>query len=194
MEKKYDQNSVEDNLNKLRDRAFECAKKNGIYNYSNKHLLMLVITKISAFVECLSNKKHANINGFCTHTPGVINSDMNIYIKEYEKYIKDTVEDNLADVVIRLLDFAGVKKIDIDFKKYLSDGSGDYFKYITFIDLAYQLCGILSIDSNVPRISGRLVNTSLYSILKWCEFMDIDIFQHLDLKMIYNEQKNIYLK
>ena len=35
----------------------------------------------------------------------------------FDTYIKDSVEDELADVVIRLLDFAGARGIDIDLNR-----------------------------------------------------------------------------
>lgn len=41
--------------------------------------------------------------------------DDKVFIEEFENEIKDTEEDEIADTMIRLLDYAGFKGIDLDF-------------------------------------------------------------------------------
>lgn len=183
---------MEKDLNKLRDRAFKCAKEHGFHdvNYSDKHLLMLVITELSEAVEADRKGKHGSSEEFIKQVPLVGNANPSYYSTMFNTLIKDTVEDELADAVIRLLDFAGVRNIDIDIRRGSINIPYNFFKDKTFTELSFHLCGIIIMDSIGPyidRVDEDVVNISLYFIFKWCEYMDIDIFNHIELKMMYNE-------
>lgn len=47
--------------------------------------------------------------------------DLDVWKRDFEIYIKNTVEDELADTVIRILDFAGLIGCDISNVKTLLD-------------------------------------------------------------------------
>ena len=67
---------------------------------------MLVITELSEAVEADRKGKRANVGCFNVF------SDYNRpagYAFSFESTIKDTIEDELADAVIRLLDLAGLR-------------------------------------------------------------------------------------
>ena len=99
------------NLNKLRDEAYATAKANGWHNeeHSDSHWLMLVITEIAEAVNADRNNSHADIASFkeiMSDIPsGATLAEHNDWFKKaFENHAKNTVEDELSDVVIRCLD------------------------------------------------------------------------------------------
>ena len=106
-------------FNALRDRAYKCACDHGFHDteLSNGHLLMLVITELSEAVE--ADRKGKYFKGIST-----FEHEFNRYYAlvdenkrfecAFEKYVKDTVSDEMADAVIRLLDLAGSIDISLD--------------------------------------------------------------------------------
>jgi len=97
----------------LSKEVFEANKAKGFHDteVSNKTLLMLVITELSEAVEAHRKGRVADLEMFqhsCDvwkkHYPDKENK---LFVQDFETYIKDSIEDELADTVIRLLDYAG---------------------------------------------------------------------------------------
>ena len=95
------------NYNKLAEEAHENAVKHGFWEtkVSNEHCLMLVITEIAEMVEAHRVNRKANTTAY--------NEMPNKQIG-FERFIKDTMEDEMADIVIRLGDIAGALGINFD--------------------------------------------------------------------------------
>ena len=115
---------METDLNKLRDRAYQIAKEHGFHEKeeSDETYLMLIITEIAEAVNADRKGHHADIETFedwiaCDH----ISAHSNRYITAFDKTVKDSVEDELADVTIMLLDFAGVTNTDLGTIKHTSN-------------------------------------------------------------------------
>ena len=112
---------------------------------------------------------------------GVSQSCIQRVCNEYIRYT-DSVEMELADVVIRLLDFAGLKKVQLD-----------------RIILAYVVSPKKSFTENMYAIvkdivnykysTEELVNYAIHQVIRVAEFYKIDIFQHIEWKMKYNESR-----
>ncbi|MCX6222458.1 MAG: hypothetical protein NTZ69_15915 [Bacteroidia bacterium] len=69
--------------------------------------LMLVVSELSEALEADRKGKHADKNAY--------NNDIEHHPnKAFEIFIKDTVEDEIADAIIRLLDLSAHKGIDIE--------------------------------------------------------------------------------
>ena len=88
------------NYNKLAEEAHENAVKHGFWEtkVSNEHCLMLVITEIAEMVEAHRVSRKASTAAY--------NEMLNKQIG-FECFIKNTMEDEMADIVIRLADLAG---------------------------------------------------------------------------------------
>lgn len=108
----------------------------------------------------------------------------------FEKSVKDTVEDELADIVIRLLDFAGMKNISLDkgvllllvaeiMKGYANGKVG------SLPEIGFTICETLCSYSNLELA----VYGVLLLILFYCKMNDIDLLWHINQKMRYNEQR-----
>ena len=142
------------NLNSLRDMAYKIACNHGFHDkeLSNEHFLMLVITELSEVVEADRENRRADIKKYTTSIE-CGNPDKAAFVF----YIKDTVEDELADVAIRLLDLAGLRKINLDLlelpiqKSCISDIMTIFcfdaisFIYMGNIELKDKICVLISL-------------------------------------------------
>lgn len=182
-------------LNALRDRAYKTACEHGFHDQelSNKHCLCLVISELMEAVE--ADRKRKYFKGKI-----MFERDFNLYSKlveenvryrnAFEKHIKDTVGDELADSVIRLLDLAGLRGINLEFANGDIDDCiedmAEACKDETFTESIYSI-------STLPvRYDGifdfpTAVNDMILSIFGLAKYLDIDLLWHIEQKMKYNE-------
>jgi len=95
-------------LNELRDKAFVYAEKQGFHekiNFSEK--LMLTVSELSEAQEADRNGRRSR-QSFEIGIPQIIDKGM------YDIHVKGTVEEEIADAIIRLCDIAGIYNIDLD--------------------------------------------------------------------------------
>ena len=93
-------------LNALKERAYKTAIAHGFHEEArpDAFYLGLVMSEAGEAINADRKGMHANVVRFT--------EDMELehpFNESFEKYIKDSVEDEIADIVIRLLDFAGLK-------------------------------------------------------------------------------------
>lgn len=179
-------------FNQLRDRAYQCACNHGFHQLelSNEHFLMLVITKLSEAVE-------ADRKGWCAHPKpflSIVNSRTTIsddkWKEAFETYVKNSLEDELADVVIRLLDLAGLRGIEIDLFPEAVDANAEEFKGKTFTECIYHICCSVAFPQryvNSLTIMYIGINYLIASVLGLAKNLDIDLLWHIEQKMKYNQ-------
>jgi len=94
-------------LNELSDEVFEYAEKQGFHEtpFNFGESLMLIVSELSEALEADRRGKQFFING----NPTAIMPK-----EEYELYVKGTVEEEIADAIIRLCHLAKHKKINLD--------------------------------------------------------------------------------
>ena len=187
------------NLNELRDRAYKTACEHGFHDkeLSNEHLLCLVISELMEAVEADRKGKHADRESFkSSYEDEEPHDDVNFKYC-FEKYIKDTISDELSDAVIRLLDLAGLRGISLEL------ANGDIDDCIE--DLA-EACkdetfteSIYSISTLPVRYDGIFdfsitVNDMILSIFGLAKHLDIDLLWHIEQKQKYNELRPMLSK
>ena len=182
------------NLNELRDRAYKTACEHGFHDeeLSNEHCLCLVISELMEAVEADRKGRFAKVP---VDKKGTIFDErtfhyQNKYFAEnFETYIKDCVEDELADAVIRLLDLAGLRNISIDdFPEEAIYGASESCVGETFTESIYAI-------STLPIRHFYKYNYSfenqighmLLSIFGLAKHLNIDLLWHVNQKMRYNE-------
>ena len=167
------------NLNELRDEAYSIAKANGWHEeeHSDEHCLMLIITEIAEAVQADRKNLHADVEAFKKY-------EHTLDFKEnFERQIKNTVEDELCDVVIRCLDLAGLRGIDLtEVNELLSNGMKDINE--TFPEVMYYLCSFISSEE---QILDDKLNYCMALIIGYCKQKDIDIEFFIEQKMKYNK-------
>lgn len=179
------------NLNQLRDKAYQCAVGHGWHeeNLSDEHFLCLVVSELMEAVEADRIGKYANRNNFEYYMKQRKRDDEE-FMYVFKCDIKDTVEDELADACIRLLDLAGLRKInlsDISFPIYNSDDHKNSRKFLTFTEWVYDVTRVISGFNKNNYPIGYLFVGILQEICCKAELIGFDILWHIDQKMKYNE-------
>lgn len=165
------------NYNEYKDEAFATAKRNGFHDEvcSVEHFKCLIISEMMEAVEADRLAHYADFKGY-------LDAIWNMpYDDNFELHIKDTVEDELADVCIRIFDLAGYKNIDLN--DAMLEVTDNICPSGTFTEKIYRAVRVLSVRE---PLSVSLART-LTRILKIAEQADIDIERHIQLKMAYNQ-------
>lgn len=162
------------NYNELSRAAHENAINHGWWekHLSNEHCLMLVITEISEAVEADREKRKADVAAF--------NRMVNKQIA-FERFIKNTKEDELADIAIRLFDLSGV--LGLDFDKMNPCRYHRAFDHFSFTDNAFALCKGLGRD--IIAVEKRIL-FGLDYVYGWAKTLKIDLPFFIGAKMHYN--------
>lgn len=178
------------NLNELRDKAYQCAVTHGWHeeNLSDEHFLCLVISELMEAVEADRKGKHADTIHFNQEMDYCLR-ELKVYGENYDKafvdmfeyYIKDSVEDELSDACIRLLDLAGLGGRDLDGSDYEGSDTEDYSE-MSFTESIFKIC--IYITDNFYRHELFIL---LNEIFAFCQGRNINIFWHIEQKMKYNE-------
>ena len=181
-------------LNALRDRAYKIACDHGFHDIelSNEHWLMLVITELSEAVEADRLDKRAD--KFCFDIvianahKGIVRDDW--FVFSFNRCIKGSVEEELADAAIRLLDLAGFRGISLDIATKDIDNRIDDMAEACKDEIFTE--SIYSISILPERYKGlydfpTIVNDMLLSIFGLAKHLNIDLMWHIEQKMKYNE-------
>jgi len=98
-------------LNELRDEAYSYAQKQGFHEQKTNfgETLMLIVSELSEALEADRN----NCWSRSSIEKGLPNPEK-IDIDLYKMHFRGTVEEEIADAIIRLCDLAGTYKIDLD--------------------------------------------------------------------------------
>ena len=134
-------------------------------------------------------KKSAGLSQRCSICPLMRRCTLEIHRVCFEKYIKDTIPDELSDAVIRLLDLAGLRNISIDdFPEEAIYGASESCVGETFTESIYAISTLpiryfyeynYSFESQIGHM--------LLSIFGLAKHMNIDLIWHVEQKMRYNE-------
>jgi hypothetical protein len=152
----------------------------------NEHCLMLVVTEISEMVEADRLGKRADKLGFDTAIAnahkGVVRDDWFTYA--FNRCIKNSLEDELADVAIRLADLAGA--LGVEFDRWNPCRYYRAFDRFSFTENAFALVKGLSRD----RIAiEKRIQFGLDYIEAWAAQLGVNLDWHIEQKMRYNEAR-----
>jgi hypothetical protein len=195
-------------INKYIEKAHSIARSKGFWDKPREigGLIMLTITEISEAVDADRKGRYADLEYFekrLKETSETTNRALNYEVqtrhyqesfkKSFEHHIKDSVEDEIADTLIRMFDmFGGLKLEYVEPKrenKYYLDGSFDDDGI--FVEDAMYVTSLLSkvYEAHLSKVDG-LIRTYLcntcYFLLELSKRMNIDIEAHIIHKMKYN--------
>jgi NTP pyrophosphatase (non-canonical NTP hydrolase) len=191
------------NLNILRDKAYKTACEHGFHDQelSNNHFLCLVISELMEAVEADRRGRRANVDWFkkkiansriCQGLDSDISKERG-YEVVYDETIKGSIEEELADAVIRLLDLAGLRNISLesamqDINSESIDDSVDSCASETFTETIYAI-------STLPERYEDLfdfpttINDMIFSLFGFAKHLNFDLFWHIEQKMQYNDYR-----
>jgi hypothetical protein len=183
------------NLNKLRDRAYKTACEHGFHDeeLSNEHCLCLVISDLMEAVE--ADRKGKYFKGILTferefNRYSALVEEEKRFKCSFERHVKDTVPDELADAVIRLLDLAGLRNIHLELiTKDIGnsiDEIAEYYKDDTFTEAIYCISTLPVIYTGLCGYNTA-INEMILSIFGLAKHLNIDLLWHIEQKQRYNE-------
>ena len=171
-------------LNELRDKAYRNAVVHGWHeeNLSDEHFLCLVISELMEAVEADRKEMHANRAIFEYYMKQRKRDDGEfMYAFKYD--IKDSLEDELSDACIRLLDLAGLRQLELTYTNSLA-----IMSKMSFTEYIYCLCSfITNPDKSNSKWLDNHISYCLGWIFSWCRAKNIDIAWFIEQKMKYNE-------
>ena len=194
--------------NLLKNEAYQDAKLKGFHNeeLSDEHCIVLIMTELAEAVEADRKNKHADREQYkalieYADRERMLTGDI---LKQYEKeafenLIKDTVEDELADVVIRVLDLSGLRNVDLESVDEMKDFEYHFdcpeimedFAENRFTEVIFDLSQMLFRCYYNPYegLNHRRLRIFLCYVLYYCKHHNIDIEWHVDHKMEYNQYR-----
>lgn len=178
--------------------AYQIAKEKGFYPDNKKHNvpedLAGVLTEVGEAIEAYLIDKRAEYPVVCGSNNYKDQKKVHLDSLYFDMFFKDTFEDEIADIILRLASLAG--KLNIQEYKQLHTSFQNHLQQKV---------------KNVPEwlfhFSTRLENIHIVHQLKvdtagafgilfgklwgFCEKQNIDIEKHLSAKMIYNKTRPI---
>lgn len=183
------------NLNELAKKAYENAKAKGFHDekHTDGHYLMLVMCELAEAVEAdrcgkrADRKEFERLAGTCEDV---------VWPHLFEMYIKDSVEDELADAVIRTLDYIGMKGFEIpdDYvtKENLTRTLDSTFRTEEWTNLqTFAERVFISCCNNLLRMGDDYPDSVVYSVFAMAELYEIDLIWFVREKMKYNEKREL---
>lgn len=169
-------------------KGFWPTNEDGAHKYSPEHYGMLVITELSEAVEAHRKNNHACRESYEINlqTQGEARKD-----ELFGHYIKDSVEDEIADAYIRLLDMWGAycsTSIDEAIEEWKERFSETDWGLSEFTEDIYAIISNFYDTLNCFEIKYK-VSYILRELEDLAEYLGIDLFWHVQEKMRYNESR-----
>lgn len=101
-------------INELIQEVYRVNKMNGFYEESRNigEVLALIHSEVSEALEADRKDKYVDVNISIAGVNTI--EDDGLFKERFEESLKDTFEDELADVLIRVMDLAYLKKVDLE--------------------------------------------------------------------------------
>ena len=182
---------TKERISDLVSNSYRVAHQHGFHDdyHSPAHYMMLVLSEIGEMVEADRKNRHADV-AFYTTSSG-------LGIAAFESLIKDTFEDEMADVVIRLCDFCGSLNVLPQMNDVMVDMSDEFAKFFGDKSVCEQCFALSSMVVDVERASydaddsemRKRLGSTLSFIFEMANYHGIDLLWHVDRKMEYNESR-----
>lgn len=181
---------LEVNFDEWSNRAYQCACNHGFHDktFSDEHWMMLTIGEVSEMVEAYRKGQFADVEAF--KKSDTVNDGE--FKDKFTRFIKDTMEDEMADIIIRLADYAGmngyeIKADELYILKLCDSMNGHIEMEGSISELGFRLTKVLSgatVDKSEEKL---LISTVIQALCSIAAAMNIDLSWHVEQKMRYNE-------
>lgn len=185
-------------LNALRDGVYKTACEHGFHDVelSNEHFICLVISELMKAMEADRKGKRACIESYKLLSQASIERTRNPeYFNEvsFLYHIKDTVGDELADAIIRLLDLYGLRGIDLNEDAFDEETISEYsvtYRNKSFTESIFYIIKFIASNNEVFVRSCIVPEMLLLEIFGLAKYLSIDLMWHVEQKMKYNKLRN----
>lgn len=178
-------------LKALKDRAYKTAVEHGFHEEvkPDAYWLGLVMSEMGEAINADQRGMHADMESFVEHMANGYPSCDAFYL-----YIKDSLEDGLSDIVIRLLDFAGMKGYELYVERDNFPDCHDALRTFKESGLPGLFFILMDSLSDAFDCDEQELRTCIYDIIYifWNYFGKItgsgkDLWWFVERKMEYNE-------
>ncbi len=202
-------------INELIERAHAQVKAKGFWDTERNtgELLMLIVSECGEALEAHRKGRRADLNLFGAEGGEQAKAFLGGFKERFEIHIKDTFEDELADIVIRIADLCGslqqndvakmfqiIHRTTANAQRTFS-GDEDTSKW-TVMDMAVVDC-----PENVGEALLGVCEAVVHAASKWASYPlnnltiaiartvaiakahNIDLWRHIELKLAYNETR-----
>lgn len=191
-------------LNKLIPEVKGVAEEHGWNDasLSDEHYLMMVITEICEAIQADRTNNRAMMKTFDVLArkksdeefvfPDDLGKEREDFIFAYEKYIEGTVEGELADIVIRIISFFGLRGMEFT---HLCERAGEEDKEIadflskkTFTEVAFGLTFFVPLYDwkGVGCTIADNLTRCVALVFVWAKSLHISLMKQIRLKIKYN--------
>lgn len=174
---------IDVDFNELRDRAYDIAVRHGWHEEEKpmEHWLCLIIGELSEAVEADRKGHRADYASFEEYTD-------EFFCYSFEAFVKDSLEDELADTVIRILDLSAIKKHDLSAVNL----NTRVHHYIGGRNLPFTT-RIFQLQSWIVKFyytkGEYLSKTIIEALFELADNLEINLLRSIELKMKYNEYR-----
>lgn len=182
-------------ISDLVSNSYRVARQHGFHDdyHSPAHYMMLVLSEIGEMVE--ADRKNIRVRFPIDSLENMLR--FNDYTMAFDSYVKDTLEDEMADVVIRLCDFCGSLNVLPQMNDVMVDMSDEFAKFFGDKSVCEQCFALSSMVVDVERASydaddsemRKRLGSTLSFIFEMANYHGIDLLWHVDRKMEYNESR-----
>ena len=148
-------------------------------------LLALICSELYEALMAHRCRKFANIETSNSLEATEVDID---WIRCFERFIKDTFEDEIADVFIRLFDLCGYLNIELE----ILNISGYIKEHKNVGSRIYRISHELPIIEIGQTAKSNMIYKLCYfysAMIEFCQDQNIDIEKHIALKMTYNKTR-----
>ena len=174
-----------DRFNEVIKDSYDVAKRRGFHdddaNKRTEHFVMLIVSELGEVIEADRKGKRCDLGIFD-------DAIRTVPFKEaFETYVKDSVGDEFADIVIRIADLCGVAGLYDVTPVAMDEEFESDFKDFTFTECGFVLNHILVSGESVDDDLESRLGSALSFVISWCHHLGIDLEGHVTLKMAYND-------
>lgn len=176
-------------LNALKEQAYKTAVEHGFHEDVKPVVFYfgLVMSEAGEAINADRKGLHADAKGFEEDEANGLP-----FAENFKRHIKDSVEDEIADIVIRLLDYAGFRRCEL---RLIAASRIEMGSFVKGEYLAADLFCLMGFLCDMPHsVDFELCLSLLISIFSECFGMftgcdDKDLWWFVERKMKYNEQR-----
>lgn len=187
-------------INEWVKKAYDNAVKHGWHEEekSNAHWLMMVCTEVAEAVQADRKGNYMDDLDEEGLKTVLAKDHVGLFNKYYSDTIEGKVESELADICIRVFDLMGVCNVEAKDGFSTFGYEVKYAKEHSFTENAIMvtrtivLCNLNSSISVKAEMFCVLYKSILSSVFEWAEALGIDLVQHINLKMRYNESREYH--
>ena len=157
---------------------------------SKEYRLMMIVSEICKMVEDGRKGRHAQRENFekaIDFKKRIGSYTVDDYIRAYKAFVADTMENDMANVCIRIFDMAGEFNLRLD----LTEAVGDYNDFSK--DFAFRGYNLLTyivdwdIIDDEEYLSWHL-SELIAALFQWAEHDGIDLNWHIERKMVKHKE------